>query len=407
VDVAVKSPTQPRPANGTNVVSAWLPSAAKPLHDVQRPAASALEIPLGQEINTKQDLAWAPGKQSNGFFLILGASGSGKTETLKVLGNGISEFGTPVLVLDFHGDVKFPGLESVLLSSGTSSTIGLNPMELDSHSAEETGLYDQRKVIRDMIRNAVPALGHRQGSILRDAIEEAYTGRGVKDSDPSTWRLKPPTFSDVVEILTIWSEDDERKSQRASIEGCIAAVQEIFEHPIFQRSEHVSVENILAKSIRIDLSRLSDEVRYITAETLLRKIFRVLRLKGPIPVQPQSDHERFRLFVVIDEAKILSTGGGDPDSHDRVLNLLFTEARKFGLGMILASQMSDHFGSEVTANAATWLVMKPMDIREARKNAPNVQMEPEALNALRGKGDGYFRDRSSPRARRIQVRPLD
>ena len=158
--------------------------------------------------------------------------------------------------------------------------------------------------------------------------------------------------------------------------------------------------------MRLDLSRLSDEVRYITAETLLRKIFRVLRLKGPIPVQPQSDHERFRLFVAIDEAKILSTGGGDPDSPDRVLNLLFTEARKFGLGMILASQMSDHFGSEVKANAATWLVMKPMDIREARKNAPNVQMEPEALTALRGKGDGYFRDRTSPKARRIQVKPL-
>ena len=367
---------------------------------------STLEIQLGQEINTKQDLAWAPGKQSNGFFLILGASGSGKTETLKVLGHGISEFGTPVLVLDFHGDVKFPNVESVLLSSGTSSTVGLNPMELDSHSAEETGLYDQRKVIREMIRNAVPALGHRQGSILRDAVQEAYASRGFKDGDPSTWRLLPPTFSDVVEILSKWCRDDSRKSQRSLIEGCISAVQEIFEHPIFQRCEHVSVARILAKSVRLDLSRLGDQVRYITAETLLRKIFRVLRLKGPIPVQPKDDRERFRLFVLIDEAKILSTGGGDPDSPDRVLNLLFSEARKFGLGMILASQMSDHFSSEIKANSATWLVMKPMDIREARRNAPNVQMEPEALTALRGKGDGYFRDRTSPKARRIQVKAL-
>jgi len=77
------------------------------------------------------------------------------------------------------------------------------------------------------------------------------------------------------------------------------------------------------------------------------------------------------------------------------------------LGMILASQMSDHFGSEVKANAASWLVLKPMDIREAKKNAPNVQMDPEALTSLKGRGDGYLRDRSSPRARRIQVRPLD
>ncbi|MCW5631861.1 MAG: DUF853 family protein [Rubrivivax sp.] len=403
------TPVRPRPSGGPAGSPTAFRMEEPPERDVTsaRPHASgSLDVPLGQEVNSKQDLVWSPGKQSNGFFLILGASGSGKTETLKVLGNGISQFGTPVLVLDFHGDVKFPGLESILLSSGTSSTIGLNPMELDSHSAEETGLYDQRKVIRDMIRNAVPALGHRQGSILRDAIEEAYVNAGFNDADPATWKLAPPTFSDVVSILSAWAEDDARKSQRNSIEGCIAAIQEIFEHPIFQRTKHVSVEDILSKPMRLDLSRLSDEVRYITAETLLRKIFRVLRLKGPIPVQPQSDHERFRLFVAIDEAKILSTGGGDPDSPDRVLNLLFTEARKFGLGMILASQMSDHFGSEVTANAATWLVMKPMDIREARKNAPNVQMEPEALTALRGKGDGYFRDRSSPRARRLQVRPL-
>jgi len=367
----------------------------------------SLELALGQELNTKAEVAWSPGRQSNGFLLVLGSSGSGKTETLKVLGKGIEDFGIPVLVLDFHGDVKFPGLRSVLLSSGTSSTYGVNPMELDSQSAEETGLYDQRKVIRDMVRNAVPALGHRQNAILRDAIEEAYLNAGFRDGDPQTWRNPPPTFADVEDILGKWAEDDGRKTQRSAIEGCLAAVQEIFEHPIFQRTEHVSTDEILSSNVRLDLSKLPDEVRYIAAETLLRKIFRVLRLKGPIPVQPVDDRQRFRLFVIIDEAKILSTGGGDADSPDRILNLLFTEARKFGLGMILASQMSDHFGSEVKANAATWLVLKPMDMKEAKKNAPNVHMDPEALTALKGKGDGYFRDRSSSRARRIQVRPLE
>ena len=271
------------------------------------------------------------------------------------------------------------------MSSGTASTVGINPMELDSQSAEETGLYDQRKVIRDMIRNAVPALGHRQNAILRDAIEDAYTAAGFVDSDPSTWKNPPPTFADVEDILGAWAEDDHRKSQRSAIEGCLAAVQEIFEHPIFHRTEHVSIEEILSSNVRLDLSKLTDEVRYIAAETMLRKIFRVLRLKGPIPVQPADDRQRFRLFIVIDEAKILSTGAGDPDSPDRILNLLFTEARKFGLGMILASQMSDHFGSEVKANAATWLVLRPMDVKEAKKNAPNVHMDPDA--SLLSKGE--------------------
>ena len=151
---------------------------------------------------------------------------------------------------------------------------------------------------------------------------------------------------------------------------------------------------------------MPDDIRYVTTETLLRKLFRNLRLRGPIPVQPTDDHQRFRLFVVIDEAKILSMGGGDRDSSSNILNELITEARKFGLGMVLASQMSDHFSEEVRANAATWLVLKPMDIKEAKRNAPNVSVDSQDLLQLAGRGDGYYRDRPSSRARRIQVTSL-
>ena len=203
-----------------------------------------------------------------------------------------------------------------------------------------------------------------------------------------------------------WARDDGRRTQRSAIDGCIAAVQQLFDHPIFQRTSHIAVEEMLSQSIRLDLSKLPDQIRFVATETLLRKLFRTLRLRGPIPVQPADDRQRFRLFIVIDEAKILSLGGGERDRSDNILNELITEARKFGLGMILASQMSEHFSEEVRANAATWLVLKPMDVREAKKNAPNVQVDPEDLIRLIGRGDGYYRDRPSSRARRIQVRPL-
>jgi hypothetical protein len=364
-----------------------------------------LEVVLGVEQGSSVPAVWQPGRQSNGSFLILGASGSGKTETLKVLGSSIAAAGIPVLVFDFHGDVVLPGVQSVLLSSGSASTLGLNPMELDVHSAEESGLYDQRASLRSMIQRAVPALGHRQASVLRDAFDEAYRRAGIMDADPSTWDKRAPTFGTIQEILEEWADADDRKAQRTAIEGCLAAVQELFGHPIFARDQQVSIERMLSEPVRLDLSKLPDRIRFIATETLLRKLFRTLRLRGPIPVQPADDRQRFRLFVVIDEAKILSLGGGDRDRANSILNELITEARKFGLGMIIASQMSEHFSEEVRANAATWLVLKPMDIREAKKNAPNVGVDPEDLTRLRGRGDGYYRDRAGGRARRIQVTP--
>ena len=175
--------------------------------------------------------------------------------------------------------------------------------------------------------------------------------------------------------------------------------------PIFQRDQHVSIDDMRAQSTRLDLSKLPDNVRFIATETLLRRIFRKLRLEGPIPVQA-TDRERFRLFVIIDEAKILSLGGGERDRADGILNELMTEARKFGLGMIIASQMSDHFSEDVRANAATWLVLKPMELKEARKNAANVSVDGEDLMRLAGRGDGFYRDKATGRGRRIQVLPV-
>jgi len=352
-----------------------------------------MSVPLGE------GATWQPGAQSNGFLLVLGASGSGKTESLKTIGTGIHKYGVPVLILDFHGDVVLTGVPSTLLSAGPASTLGLNPLELDLHGAQESGLYDQRVALREMIRRAVPALGHRQADALGLALDETYSRAGIVDVDPDTWTRPAPTFTDLLAVLGEMSDDG---TQAAG--GVMAAVRDLFGHPIFQRAQHLSVEEMLAKSARLDLSKLPDGVRFVAAESLLRRIFRMLRMRGPIPVKPVDDSERFRLFVIVDEAKILSLGNGERERS--ILSDLFTEARKFGLGMVLASQMAEHFCDEVRSNSSSWLVLKPQAMSEAKRNAPNIGVEPDDLMKLRGRGDGYFRT-GADAARRIQVRPVN
>jgi hypothetical protein len=367
------------------------------LVDVQR-VTSPKADPRLMSVPLAENAAWQPGGQSNGFLLVLGASGSGKTESLKTIGAGIHRYGVPVLVLDFHGDVMLNGVASTLLSAGPASTLGLNPLELDVHGAQESGLYDQRVALREMIRRAVPALGHRQADTLGLALDEVHARAGIRDDAPDTWSRAAPTFTDLLAVLGEMNEDG---TQAAG--GVMAAVRDLFGHPIFQRAQHLSVDAMLAKSARLDLSKLPDGVRFIAAESLLRRIFRVLRMRGPIPVKPVDDGERFRLFVIVDEAKILSLGNGERDRS--ILSDLFTEARKFGLGMVLASQMAEHFCDEVRSNSASWLVLKPQAMAEAKRNAPNIGVEPDDLMKLRGRGDGYFRT-GADTARRIQVRPV-
>lgn len=386
VNLTGRWPVQMMPAlkHAYRLVDGQLAKPAKALKT--KDDASVLTVQLGTA-SDGSNIAWQPGQQSNGFMLILGASGSGKTETLKVVGQGIHRYGVPLLIFDFHGDVRLPGVQDVLLSSGTDSTRGLNPMELDGACARESGLYDQRGALREMIQRACPMLGHRQANALREAIERVYVNAGIMDNDPATWDRPPPTFADLMREI----ED----------EGLKAGVSELFGHPIFGRKTHLAIGDLIGASVRLDLSKLSDGVRFIATETLLQRIFRVLRMQGPISPRVSGDKDRFRLFVMIDEAKILSMGGGA-----NILDILLTESRKFGLGLILASQMADHFSNQIRSNAATWLVLKPQEIGEARRNAANVGVEPEMLLKLKGRGDGYYRDRSSEMACRVQVRAL-
>jgi hypothetical protein len=353
---------------------------------------NTLSVLLG-ETEDGSPVWFRPGEQVNGSAIVLGSSGSGKTKTLQVLGKGVHDFGTTLLLLDYHGDVDLPGVPTVLLSSGTDSTYGLNPMELDTSNARRRGIGDQYRALHEMIVQACPSLGHRQRRELLTSIEETYREAGFKEDDPASWNRPSPTFGRLFDKLASVGND-----------GLIAGVSQLFEHPIFQRTKYLPIEQILQGSTRLDLSELPDDVRLIVTQTLLRQSFRALRMRGPIPERPANDKERFRLFVMIDEAKNAASKG---DEKKDILNVLFTEARKFGLGMILASQMVDHFSTEVRANAATWIALYTRWAEEAKRNAPNIGLaDPEALMKLRGKGDGYYRDSSSPIPKRIQVRPL-
>lgn len=120
-----------------------------------------------------------------------------------------------------------------------------------------------------------------------------------------------------------------------------------------------------------------------------------MRTTGEIPVDCECDTERFRVFVMVDEAKILTAGRGDVDQFNHIVNILATEGRKFGIGLILASQISDHFGHEAQTSAASRLVMKGLPANEASRCAGSLGVPPERLQEQGVPGVGFFKSAST------------
>lgn len=362
-----------------------------------------INIFLGVDCHTNNPTCWVPSMLNNGFILVTGQSGTGKTNSLKILCSTLSCFNFPVWVFDPHNDLNDLGFPTVLLSGGSESTEGINPLNLFFTDFSRRGMHDHIRTQVDMICRAAKRLGCRGEDMLQQALKEAYIRRGFSMDEPSP-ECKPPTFQLVIEILEEWLSQEEQKNSHNAIESVLSALRLIFSYPLFNRSESFDVEKHLKSSMHFDLSALNESVRFVAVESLLRQVFSYFTQLGPIPKSPVDDYERFRLFIAIDEAKLLTMTGRDPEAADRILNILVSEGRKFGIGLILVSQRTEHFSKEIRTNAAAKLVHKTQDAKEAKILADQMQLLPKALMTLSGDGDGFFSAGSS-RPSKIKVLP--
>jgi hypothetical protein len=290
---------------------------------------------------------WAPFESDarllNFGLLVTGDPGSGKTQTLNVLIDGVVRMGFPICIFDFKNDYSDPDFVSaqrLKVHDVRRNGIPFNPL---LPSAGEDGLAQPIEHIFTItgVLKRVFGLGDRQAATLRDAMKEAFEKRGI---NPQKWvrvdTLKAPSFNDVVAIL---EEQKEAKHQHAI--SLLDRIAPLFELGLFPNSQDIGVpfEALLGERLVLSLFALpTDEIKAALAELMIIRLHGVL-VRGAQP-------RKLTRLLVLDEAWRVASS-----TH---LENLAREGRAFGVGIAIGTQYPGDLPPDLSGALDTKIYLK-------------------------------------------------
>lgn len=314
-------------------------------------------IYVGDDTEYGDPLNWVPWNSrlsQNPHLMIIGESGSGKTYATQCLVAELAQASIPSVIFDYGQGFELDTLDKHFrrFTNPAEYLIGekglaINPVEIFPRDVKGPNTVATR--ISDVF-DAVYRLGDIQRKVLIDSIINLFEHRNIRASDPSSWEAPPPTLSDLQTELDALAANKQYGSHK-NAQTVAARLTTFFMLNSFQvDGAPWAWESLLGdpkKRVHVLQFRgLEGRTQRVVIELLLWHLFFYLKSEGQHPL---------RLYCVLDEAHHLSfRDSGAVDS-------LLREARKFGLGLIFASQQPGDFSPAAYSNSASKLVFQTAD----------------------------------------------
>ena len=314
---------------------------------------------------------------------IIGKSGTGKSKFVGGLAIQDVANGEGICVIDPHGDLiedvlrRIPPerAEDVILFSPADigRPMGLNLIEFDERYPEQkTFVINELIKIFDKLYDLKSTGGPMFEQYMRNALllimADPESGSTLMEvprvlSDPDFRKMKLEKCSDIT-VVDFWSKQAEKAGGEAALANIVPYItskltqfvsNDIMRPIIGQQNSSFNVRDVMDKGkiLLVDLSKgkIGDMNAYLLGLIIVGKILMAALSRADMP-----DDQRKDFYLYIDEFQNFTT-----DSISTILS----EARKYGLNMIIAHQYLGQLGKEgetirsaVFGNVGSWFTFK-------------------------------------------------
>lgn len=158
---------------------------------------------------------------TNFSMALFGASGTGKSFSIKSIISSLAQLGVTFIVIDTQGDLGpddggYHGLSPDHFAcerfNYLNGTVSLNPLEICTDE-DGGGLMPAIERAIRAVTYFHPSMGIRQKAFLKDLLIDCYERAGITLDDAHSWTRVPPTIDDLIEVL-----EDYRKAAASGLD---------------------------------------------------------------------------------------------------------------------------------------------------------------------------------------------
>lgn len=292
----------------------------KPSAALTQPGSKARSVEVSLGVDKHGTVGtWNISTTGSPHALIVGIPGQGKSVTTRQIIRECESKGLPSVIFDFHGDMR-DGLKDTARIIDVTAGLPFGPFEQVGFTKAE--INGNALEVAEIIAY-VCDLGDIQQNHVYEAIKLSYQQCGWLGEGPGD---RTPTVPDFVRAL-------EKVEAAKKGKNAMARLTPLTDFGLFDHAD--GGIDFLSRTTVIDMSRLALEgVQKAATAFVLRKIYKEMLKAGPA--------DGMQLMVVLDEAH--------RSAKDATLPKLMKEGRKFGIGVIVASQQISDFNTNLLGN---------------------------------------------------------